>query len=230
MGLDSTSIREDGTGAAGGTDDVGGVVDAATSGRFRATGALGTGRRLQLADARAGEHVGFGTHADAMRVFTPLNPRDVRALAGTAVEVDVPERAHIVREGELTETFFVIAEGRAELWREGRRLRPLVVGDCFGAIDPADDRSSRFTVVACSRMRLLGFSALGIARLCEAIPDTRRQLIEALPDPPSAHAPTSAWRRIESSPSARPSSTASPRSSEARTRSSGRPRALTMRA
>lgn len=183
VGLDSKRVREDGTGATGSTDDIGGVVDAAISGRFRATGALGTGRRLQRADDGAGEHVGFGTHSDAMRAFTPLNPRDVRALAGTAVEVDVPEKAQIVREGELTQTFFVIAEGRAELWRGGRRLGPLVVGDCFGAIDPAADRSSRFTVVACSRVRLLGFSALGIARLCNAIPDTRRQLIEALPDP-----------------------------------------------
>jgi CRP-like cAMP-binding protein len=183
VGLDSKGIREDGTGAEAGTDVVGGVVTAATRGRFRGPGALETGRRLRPADDGGGEHVGFGAHADAVRVFTPLNSRDVRALAGTAVEVDVPEQAQIVREGELTETFFVIAAGRVELWREGRRLRPLVVGDCFGAIDPGADRRSPFTVVARSRVRLLGFSARGIARLCDAIPDTRRQLIEALPDP-----------------------------------------------
>lgn len=116
-----------------------------------------------------------------MAVFAPARSLDVRSLAGPALEVQVPEGAHLVDEQRLVGTFFVIRSGTAELRSEGRIIRTLYTGECFGEIEPIPVTPQRFSVVASSAMRLLSFSALGIGRLCAAIPGARGRLEAALP-------------------------------------------------
>src|SRR5947209_3042335 len=73
---------------------------------------------------------------DPMAVFAPVRSLDVRSLAGPALEVPVSPGAPLVEEGRVTGTFYVIRAGEAELWKAGRKLRLLGIGDCFGEIDP----------------------------------------------------------------------------------------------
>jgi CRP-like cAMP-binding protein len=117
-----------------------------------------------------------------MAVFAPVRSLEVRSLAGPALEVKVPAGSHLVDEARVVGTFFVIRGGQAELWRGGRKLRVLGVGDCFGEIDPVAPGPQRFTVIAAGPMRLLTFSAVGIARLCAAIPSLRERIVSSLPD------------------------------------------------
>ena len=121
---------------------------------------------------------------DPMAVFAPARSLDVRSLAGPALEVHVPEGAHLVDEQRLVGTFFVIRSGEAELWQNGQRLRRLGTGDCFGEIDPEAPAPQRYTVIAASPMRVLTFSAFGIGRLCAAMPSLRDRIASFLPDPP----------------------------------------------
>jgi CRP-like cAMP-binding protein len=120
------------------------------------------------------------TSEDPMKVFGTVRALDVRSLAGPVVDVRVPAGAHLVREGHVIGTFFVIRSGSAELWHRDRRVKELGTGDCFGEIDPTPTPQS-YSVIASSAMRLLTFSAFGISRLCATLPDARQRLLDFLP-------------------------------------------------
>jgi CRP-like cAMP-binding protein len=122
----------------------------------------------------------MNTGIDPFGVFGPLRSIDLRTLAGPVVDVWVPAGARLVREGQVIGTFFVIRTGKAEVWREERKLGMLLTGDCFGEIDPTPTEQQRFTVIALTPMRLVTFSAFGIGRLCNAIPGTRERIDAAL--------------------------------------------------
>lgn len=117
---------------------------------------------------------------DPMHVFGGLRSLEARSLAGPALEVEVPAGTELIRESEQIGTFYVIRSGHAELTSDGDVVRTLCPGDCFGEIDPASPVGQRFTITATSPMRLLTFSAFGIARLCSAIPGARQRLIASL--------------------------------------------------
>jgi CRP-like cAMP-binding protein len=137
---------------------------------------------LVIAQAKTSSLASGIATCDPMDVFAPIRSLDVRSLAGPALEVLVPAGTHLVEEGQLIGTFFVIRSGSAEL-RQGRvRLRTLGTGDCFGEIDPVIAMPQRFTVVASSPTRLLTFSAFGIGRLCAAMPGARGRILQFLPD------------------------------------------------
>ena len=119
--------------------------------------------------------------AGRMRVFGSVRSRDVRSIAAPVLDVHAPQGAELIHEGEVAGTFFVIREGRAELWREQSKLGSLGPGDCFGEIEPLGAQPQRFSVIAGSPMRLLAFSAFGIAALCATIPGSRERILEFLP-------------------------------------------------
>lgn len=120
-----------------------------------------------------------------MAVFAPVRSLDVRSLAGPALEVDVPAGAHLVDEQNVVGTFYVIRAGEAELWLQGRKVRRIGTGDCFGEIDPEAPSPQRYTVIAATPMRVLTFSAFGIGRLCAVMPGLQARIISFLPDPPA---------------------------------------------
>jgi len=117
----------------------------------------------------------------ATQLFDPVRPLDARSLGGPTLEVAVPEGSRVVAEGQLIGTFFVIRAGSAEVWRGGARVRELHSGECFGEMDPAASAPQAYTVIAGRDLRLLTFSALGISRLCQTVPQIRARLAAALP-------------------------------------------------
>lgn len=115
-----------------------------------------------------------------MRVFGDLRSLEARALAGPMLEVEVPAGAALIRQGDQIGTFYVIRSGHAELTSDGDVVRALHPGDCFGEIEPVARVDQPFTITATSPMRLLTFSAFGIARLCSAVPGARQRIIASL--------------------------------------------------
>jgi CRP-like cAMP-binding protein len=116
-----------------------------------------------------------------MDVLGDLRSLEARSLAGRALEVEVPAGTELVRQSEQIGTFYVIRSGHADLTSDGAVARTLHPGDCFGEIDPVSPIGQRFTITATSPMRLLTFSAFGIARLCSAIPGARQRISASLP-------------------------------------------------
>jgi CRP-like cAMP-binding protein len=120
--------------------------------------------------------------ADALSVFGEIRAVEARSLAGPVLEVEVESGSELIRQGETVGTFFVIRSGNAQLSHEGRTIgSPLCAGHCFGEVDPDSQRAQEFSVTAISPMRLLTFSALGIARLCAEFPGMRQRLVAELP-------------------------------------------------
>jgi CRP-like cAMP-binding protein len=116
-----------------------------------------------------------------MQIFAPVRPLDARSLGGPTLEVQIPRGTRVVSEGQLIGTFFVIRAGSAEVWRGGARVRELHSGECFGEIDPGTSTPQDYTVIAGGDLRLLTFSALGISRLCAAVPQIAARLKASLP-------------------------------------------------
>ena len=118
---------------------------------------------------------------EPLHVFDDLRSLEARSLAGPALEVEVPAGTELIHEGQQIGTFYVIRSGDAELSAGGHAVRTVRPGDCFGEIDPVSPEGQLFTVTATSSMRLLTFSAFGIARLCSAIPTARARILASLP-------------------------------------------------
>jgi CRP-like cAMP-binding protein len=115
-----------------------------------------------------------------MRLLFSCGSWDVGSVVGPVVQVRVPAGARIVHEGQATGTFFVIAEGEAELRSRERSVGKLTAGDFFGAIDAASAGPQSLTIIATSPVRLVTIAAAGMGRLCDAIPGLRAHLQAAL--------------------------------------------------
>jgi len=118
---------------------------------------------------------------EPMRVFGSIRPLDARSLAGPVVNVEVSAGTELTHEGGPVGTFFLIRAGSALLVRGDRPVGTLGAGDCFGEIDPRAPTPQRYTIVAITPLRLVTFSALGISRLCDAVPGARERILESLP-------------------------------------------------
>jgi CRP-like cAMP-binding protein len=114
-------------------------------------------------------------------VFGALRERDVRSLAGPVLDLIAPEGTEVVREGEQIGIFFVIRSGSASVVSGGVPVASLGAGDCFGEPDPYASATQRYTIVASTRLRLVGFSSVGIERLCAEIPGARERILGLLP-------------------------------------------------
>jgi CRP-like cAMP-binding protein len=106
---------------------------------------------------------------------------DARSLAGPVIDTEVPTGTELVPEGAVIGTFFLIRSGSAHLFCGDCAVEALGTGDCFGEVDPLSCEPQRYTVIATSTLRLMAFSAVGISRLCDAIPGTREGILNSLP-------------------------------------------------
>jgi CRP-like cAMP-binding protein len=115
----------------------------------------------------------------AIEVFSTLGEGHLRSLAALMGESSVPRGAAIVKQGEHSHDFFAIAEGRADVLRDGKRVATLDAGECFGEIGTLDRRPRTATVVATTPMRLLTLTRWDLERvgadLLLAIRDQLRQ-------------------------------------------------------
>jgi CRP-like cAMP-binding protein len=94
--------------------------------------------RLQMVDQFAG--------------FTREQLRDIGRLA-ERVQVDKGEI--LTREGRIGRDFFLILAGRVGVTQQGRRVKTLGPGDCFGEFAAPSPRSHDATVTALSELDVL---------------------------------------------------------------------------
>jgi CRP-like cAMP-binding protein len=101
-------------------------------------------------------------HRDALAqvpLFAGLAPRYVRRLADLTEEQRFMEGAHVVREGDVGDTLYVILEGEARVVSHGgRTLNRLRPGDFFGEISLLDGGPRTASVVAMTPLTMLALS------------------------------------------------------------------------
>lgn len=67
-------------------------------------------------------------------VLAPLTSIALEQLARVAAVVDVPARTSVIEQGTLGNSFYVVVEGAFGATVDGRQVRTMAPGDCFGEI------------------------------------------------------------------------------------------------
>lgn len=82
------------------------------------------------------------------RLFAGVDPAGLDQIADRSIEVDFPDGHVIARQGEVGTGFFVIADGAANVVRDGRVIATLGPGDFFGELSVLDGRPRNAQVLA----------------------------------------------------------------------------------
>lgn len=116
----------------------------------------------------------------AMPLFSACSQRELGQVATLTVPGELPAGAVLTRQGQKGGLAYVIAEGRAEVQRGGRRLATLGPGDVVGELSLIDGEPRSATVRAVTALEVLEISGEDLNRLLRKAPGVRRKLLEAL--------------------------------------------------
>jgi CRP-like cAMP-binding protein len=84
----------------------------------------------------------------ACPLFTGLAPEQLQMVAEQAEEVDFPSGRVIARQGEVGTGFFIVADGRVRVVRDGEILAVLGPGEFFGEMSVLDGQPRVAAVIA----------------------------------------------------------------------------------
>jgi CRP-like cAMP-binding protein len=111
-------------------------------------------------------------------LFSGLAPRHLRRLADLTEEQRFMEGAHVVRAGDIGDTFYVILEGEAKVvspsGRVVNRLRP---GEFFGEISLLDGGPRTADVVADTPLTMLALSRKNFLKVIGQEPEVGVRLL-----------------------------------------------------
>ncbi|MFL5884429.1 MAG: cyclic nucleotide-binding domain-containing protein [Thermoleophilaceae bacterium] len=113
---------------------------------------------------------------EAVPIFAELPEEARNAVAVWVNELSVSPGKTLVHEGDYSYDLFVIADGTAEVQRDGQSVAELTRGDVFGEMGVLEDQQRTATVVAKSPMRLLTLSHWDVDRLRKDAPEVVEQL------------------------------------------------------
>ena len=105
-----------------------------------------TNKSLALTAASISDTEKYGA-IKAVPFFREFAHLDVWEMVRIAAFRRIGPRETVVREGEICESFFLIADGGARVTSAGRALSVLAGGDCFGEIPYFEDRGKRTSSV-----------------------------------------------------------------------------------
>jgi CRP-like cAMP-binding protein len=91
----------------------------------------------------------------ACRLFSGVEPGDLAAVAGRAVEVEFPADRVIARQGEIGTGFFLVVEGAVRVVRDGHEVAVLGPSEFFGELSVLDGLPRIAQVVAIEPTRCL---------------------------------------------------------------------------
>ena len=113
-------------------------------------------------------------------LFSSLSKRERSEIAHRAEEIDVPEGAYLVREGEFAYEFFVIEEGSAEVLRGGEHVAELGPGDFLGEMGIVTKAPRNASVVARSPTRVMVMSEQDLRGVARSFPSVAEQIQQAV--------------------------------------------------
>ncbi|HMK62614.1 MAG TPA: cyclic nucleotide-binding domain-containing protein [Acidimicrobiales bacterium] len=116
----------------------------------------------------------------SMPLFSACSQRELGQVVAVTVPGELPEGAVLTRQGQKGGLAYVIADGRAEVVRDGRRLATLGPGNVVGELSLIDGQPRSATVRALTPLHVLEINSDDLNRLLRKAPSVRRKLLEAL--------------------------------------------------
>ena len=113
-------------------------------------------------------------------MFAGLRKKDVSQLARSADEFSYEHRQPVVVQGEAGDACYVITDGTAAVYRNGRKVTDLAPGSVFGEMSLLDGGERTATVVMNSYGSLLRISKSAFDKVLDSSPVVGKALLRQL--------------------------------------------------
>jgi CRP/FNR family cyclic AMP-dependent transcriptional regulator len=113
-------------------------------------------------------------------LFSQCTKKELAALAAEADELIVPEGRELTKQGEQGREFIVIADGTADVTKNGVRINRLGPGDFLGEIALISGAARTATVTTTSRTQILVLTDRAFNRVTATMPSIHRSVLKAL--------------------------------------------------
>jgi CRP-like cAMP-binding protein len=113
-------------------------------------------------------------------LFEDCSKAELRQIAETADEVDVPAGTLLTKEGASGKEFVVIIDGAAEVRRRGRKINELGSGDFLGEIALVSGAPRTATVKTTEPTLALVLTAQAFRSLMRRVPSIQLKVLAAL--------------------------------------------------
>jgi CRP-like cAMP-binding protein len=115
-------------------------------------------------------------------IFAYCDEDEVEALAKAADLVEVPAGMELVTQGKHTNEFVVIAQGAADVSRDGKVIDKMGSGQFFGEVALLTGAPRNATVTATAPSTLLVLSDRAFHQVAEHLPGVQMSVLKALAD------------------------------------------------
>lgn len=115
-----------------------------------------------------------------MPLFASCSKRELAQVAALTVPSELKKGTILTRQGAAGGLAFIIATGRAEVTRNGRRVANLGPGDVVGELSLIDGEPRSATVTAVTDLEVLELDRRDLVKLMKKVPSVVRKLLESL--------------------------------------------------
>ena len=120
---------------------------------------------------------GYLDHLAEVSLFQACSKRDLQRIAKASDEIKVPADRVLVEEGKPGHEFFLIVDGYANVYRNGRKIATLGPGQYFGELALLDRGPRSATVKAGSDLTVLVLGQREFAGILEEVPSLARKVL-----------------------------------------------------
>jgi CRP/FNR family transcriptional regulator, cyclic AMP receptor protein len=113
-------------------------------------------------------------------LFSNCSKREIAQVAALSVPAELKKGTVMTRQGADGGLAFVIATGRAEVIRNGKRLARLGPGDVVGELSLIDGQPRSATVTALTDMEVLEVDGHDLRKLLRKAPPVVHKLLESM--------------------------------------------------
>jgi CRP/FNR family cyclic AMP-dependent transcriptional regulator len=119
-------------------------------------------------------------HLASVPLFRGLTNKELRDIAKATVELDIEQGREFVTQGDVGREAFVIVEGTAEAYRNGKKIGELGPGACVGELALLDHGPRTASVVAATPLTVLVLGPREFSGVLDEVPTLNHKLLEAL--------------------------------------------------
>lgn len=127
-----------------------------------------------------GRNDAYLDHLAQVPLFSACSKKDLRTIARASDEVPVKAGRVLVEEGKPGHEFFLIVDGKAGVYRNGRRVATLGPGQYFGELAILDRKPRSATVKAETDMVVLVLGQREFAGVLDEVPGLARKLLQTM--------------------------------------------------